>query len=138
MLFRSFQFPQKTKLDVTVKDILSPDEDIDDKYYLTKHQLKYGIHRSEVRGINTGIISCLTTHNPKRSMSDCVIIHSRQERSINRPSCQKAIKEGKPLPGGVGHLSKQDGTTYCIDSRDRKSTRLNSSHIPLSRMPSSA
>ena len=25
-----------------------------------------------------------------------------------------------------------------IDARDRKSTRLNSSHIPLSRMPSSA
>ena len=35
-----------------------------------------------------------------------------------------------------------DGETYLITgnhvSRDRKSTRLNSSHIPLSRMPSSA
>ena len=27
---------------------------------------------------------------------------------------------------------------YCLDEVDRKSTRLNSSHIPLSRMPSSA
>ena len=28
--------------------------------------------------------------------------------------------------------------TVSVDARDRKSTRLNSSHIPLSRMPSSA
>ena len=28
--------------------------------------------------------------------------------------------------------------TVALDPRDRKSTRLNSSHIPLSRMPSSA
>ena len=32
-----------------------------------------------------------------------------------------------------------DVTVYCeCDKPDRKSTRLNSSHIPLSRMPSSA
>ena len=31
-----------------------------------------------------------------------------------------------------------DQTYYWIGRRDRKSTRLNSSHIPLSRMPSSA
>ena len=30
------------------------------------------------------------------------------------------------------------GTVAELDHRDRKSTRLNSSHIPLSRMPSSA
>ena len=30
------------------------------------------------------------------------------------------------------------GTAYCPTCQDRKSTRLNSSHIPLSRMPSSA
>ena len=28
--------------------------------------------------------------------------------------------------------------SYFVDPKDRKSTRLNSSHIPLSRMPSSA
>ena len=29
-------------------------------------------------------------------------------------------------------------TPYCVFERDRKSTRLNSSHLKLSRMPSSA
>ena len=32
----------------------------------------------------------------------------------------------------------QSGTSACKALKDRKSTRLNSSHIPLSRMPSSA
>ena len=33
---------------------------------------------------------------------------------------------------------KVENLELVIDKRDRKSTRLNSSHIPLSRMPSSA
>ena len=40
-----------------------------------------------------------------------------------------------------GHLTRQlveAGTAVRALVRDRKSTRLNSSHIPLSRMPSSA
>ena len=39
--------------------------------------------------------------------------------------------------GGGGGTTLETGSTYPI-TRDRKSTRLNSSHIPLSRMPSSA
>ena len=51
------------------------------------------------------------------------------------------------LDGTLGGLSISgtDGSTMNVNSgtddmlyRDRKSTRLNSSHIPLSRMPSSA
>ena len=39
----------------------------------------------------------------------------------------------------VGNLNKRNGgISGMIDTLDRKSTRLNSSHIPLSRMPSSA
>ena len=41
-------------------------------------------------------------------------------------------EEQQPFAGiGMGHIGKLVGA-------DRKSTRLNSSHIPLSRMPSSA
>ena len=40
-------------------------------------------------------------------------------------------------PDGV-YLTGNHDTPYNIDYKDRKSTRLNSSHIPLSRMPSSA
>ena len=40
-------------------------------------------------------------------------------------------------PLGMG-LTLDEELTRPIDGLDRKSTRLNSSHIPLSRMPSSA
>ena len=38
----------------------------------------------------------------------------------------------------IEHLVKGFGTDPQVTEADRKSTRLNSSHIPLSRMPSSA
>ena len=39
-------------------------------------------------------------------------------------------------PGGAA--AAKEFIAKMLDRRDRKSTRLNSSHIPLSRMPSSA
>ena len=38
----------------------------------------------------------------------------------------------------AGQSLSGKATDFTLKSRDRKSTRLNSSHIPLSRMPSSA
>ena len=40
--------------------------------------------------------------------------------------------------GGEIYWGKIDRKIYDLFKEDRKSTRLNSSHIPLSRMPSSA
>ena len=64
---------------------------------------------------------------------------------------EKAIGFGHSLFDFIHHLPINDGTienvlnaypvTFRkgeISTEDRKSTRLNSSHIPLSRMPSSA
>ena len=44
----------------------------------------------------------------------------------------------KPVMEGKAVLFKRFADVDCMDIEDRKSTRLNSSHIPLSRMPSSA
>lgn len=58
---------------------------------------------------------CLRRNCGEGLSSKPLIMHNLQKRSINRPSLQKALKKGKPLPGGHGHLSKQDGTSFCID-----------------------
>ena len=49
----------------------------------------------------------------------------------------KPFKDGT---GGMGKFAPEQGCIELYDQEgaDRKSTRLNSSHIPLSRMPSSA
>jgi DNA (cytosine-5)-methyltransferase 1 len=54
-----------------------------------------------------------------------LVIHNLQKRDINRPSIQNAIKEGKPVPGGSGHLIKEDGTTYCIDTANTQAIEYN-------------
>ena len=53
------------------------------------------------------------------------ICHNMQSRSIERPSMQKAIKEGKPLPGGYGHLQRSDGLTYTIDTSNNLAIERN-------------
>ena len=44
------------------------------------------------------------------------IVHNLQPRSPDRPSYKKAIEAGLPKPGGSGHLTKNDGMSYCLDS----------------------
>ena len=88
--------------------------------------------------------------NPFRRYID--IIREAESDVIDKPKtvAPPAEKE-KPTdkPGGFTLMILNDGFTpfeVVIEavvsvvglSRDRKSTRLNSSHIPLSRMPSSA
>ena len=62
------------------------------------------------------------------------------QKAIAKPGALRkelGAKPGKPIPAGkLAAAAKKPGKTG--QRADRKSTRLNSSHIPLSRMPSSA
>ena len=55
--------------------------------------------------------------------SSMVISHNLQQRSPNRPS----KLEGQS--GGSGHLSKGDGTTYCLDTGNTQAVELSKSNI---------
>src|ERR1051326_7653620 len=54
-----------------------------------------------------------------------------------RYPAQLPFVDGQEAAGTVTEVGS-DVTSVKVGDRDRKSTRLNSSHIPLSRMPSSA
>ena len=67
------------------------------------------------------------------------------QKSPRDASCPKQIdpEPKKDVPGKLSRIrtdldSFTDVEATCLMARDRKSTRLNSSHIPLTRMPSSA
>ena len=70
-----------------------------------------------------GVAPCLAASN-RENISNSVIIHNTQTRSPDRPSLIKECPCGSGklypkccgVPAGSGHLSKGDGTTYCIDS----------------------
>ena len=57
--------------------------------------------------------------------------------SVPALACKCASRPAKEVARDLQYVFEADVTSVREDG-DRKSTRLNSSHIPLSRMPSSA
>jgi DNA-cytosine methyltransferase len=72
--------------------------------------------------IKSDVVNTISS-NP---MSDRVqiIVHNLQQRSEDRPSVVKVREQGLPDPGGCGHLSKDDGTTYCLDSGNTQAIEI--------------
>ena len=126
--YRDFNFPIKTPLLNKLKDIL--EQDVNDKYYLSQKMIKgFTNHKERHKEKGTGfkwqpksgddIANCLRANAAICPTDNTVIAHSLYPRSS---------KTGK---GGTGHLSKQDGTTYCLDTgnaqaieKDKKIRRL--------------
>ena len=67
-------------------------------------------------------------------INPCFQVYQHQNHREILELCQEVFK--------TGHIYRKSGThpvlNFSIDSVDRKSTRLNSSHTDISRMPSSA
>ena len=65
-----------------------------------------------------------------------------QQSGISELEIQEGEERVRISRGPIGHAGNAGGAqqpqVYAANPIDRKSTRLNSSHIPLSRMPSSA
>ena len=125
--WRTFNFPVKMPLKLSLKDIL--EQDVNDKYYLSDKMLKFlNNHKEKYKESGFGrfkpnngneIARCLRANAALCPTDNTVIAHSLYPRSS---------KTGK---GGTGHLSKQDGTTYCLDTgnnqaieKDKKIRRL--------------
>jgi DNA (cytosine-5)-methyltransferase 3A len=104
---------------ILLKDIL--ESDVDEKYFLSEKLISYFEKNSEKqKQKGNGFIfkpvdleskeKTLTLKAGSR-MDDNFIIHNLQKRSPDRPSLKN-----NPNAGGSGHLSRQDGKTYCLDT----------------------
>jgi len=82
-----------------------------------------------IRLRNNGLCPTLTSTNRGNGLSGQPIVMSLQPRSINRPSMQNAIKEGKPLPGGHGTLTRNDGVSYTLDTSAGQAIKLNKNGV---------
>jgi DNA-cytosine methyltransferase len=141
-LDNNFQFPKEEHLIKRLKDIL--ETEVDPKYFLSKKliagleenkkynnkrlnenlekhkgQLEDGtlldsynqtIHKDKSNTITTRVNASSCTH---------VVVHNLQKRSADRPS----LKKNKNA-GGSGHLSKSDGTTYCLDTGNTQAVEI--------------
>lgn len=111
--FRSFRFPKAIPLDIKLKDIL--DDQVDNKYYLSDKMIaSFTKHKERHEDKGTGfkwqpkdgndVANCLRANAALAATDNSIITHSLYPRSS---------KTGK---GGSGHLSKSDGTSYCLDT----------------------
>ena len=79
------------------------------------------------------ITSCTNTSNPSVMIGAALLAKNAVAKGLkSKPWVKTTLAPGSKVV--TDYYEKAGLTTYI----DRKSTRLNSSHIPLSRMPSSA
>lgn len=104
--------------------------EVNDKYYLSekmisgfeKHKER---HQEKGNGFafnptdGNGIGGRLDTREGGRATNNFIISHCLHTRGSNRPS----VKKNKNA-GGSGHLSKQDGTTYCLDAANSQAIEI--------------
>lgn len=86
---QTFKWPEPKPLTIFIKDILEPD--VDEKYYL----------------------SPLLQERFAKYLEDKNRVVNLQPRSETRPSLLK-----NPKAGGHGQLTKNDGTSYCLDQNN--------------------
>ena len=98
--------------------------EVDDKYFLSDKLIKgFQNHKERHTEKGTGfkwspkngedIANCLRANASLCPTDNSIIVHSTHTRSTNRPSVQK-----NKNAGGSGHLSKSDGKSYCLDSKN--------------------
>lgn len=126
---RKFSFPNKTKLNIRLKDVLQ--DEVDEKYYLSDKLIK-GFQKHKERHTEKGtgfqwspkngndIANCLRANASLCPTDNSIIVHSTHTRSSNRPSVQNNKNAGVS-----GHLSKNDGTTYCLDTKNSQAVESN-------------
>jgi DNA (cytosine-5)-methyltransferase 3A len=104
---------------ILLKDIL--ETEVDEKYFLSEKMIA-GFERHKERhaekGTGFGYVpknkddkgNSLRANAALAPTDNMLIVHNTQPRSSNRPSLQK-----NKNAGGSGHLSRNDGKTYCLD-----------------------
>ena len=111
----NFRFPKEINLKNKLKDLLQIN--VDDKYYLSDKMIEgFKNHKNKHEEKGNGfqwnpkdlekdnIANCLRANAALCPTDNTIITHSLYPRS------------SKTNKGGTGHLSKSDGTKYCLDT----------------------
>ena len=111
----NFRFPKEINLKNKLKDLLQIN--VNDKYYLSDKMIEgFKNHKNKHKVKGNGfqwnpkdlekdnIANCLRANAALCPTDNTIITHSLYPRS------------SKTNKGGTGHLTKTDGTTYCLDT----------------------
>lgn len=108
-----FRFPKEEHLKLKLKDVL--EDEVNDKYYLSDKMIKF-IRNTNFRQSKPVSIEGIAPCQKVGGDVTCFEIktHSLYPRSSTT---------GK---GGTGHLTKEDGTSYCIDTGNSQAVEYKS------------
>lgn len=103
---------QPKDLEILLKDVL--EDEVDDKYFLSEKMINGFLGHNKNHEGKTGFVwkptegdkkaACLRANAALAATDNTVIVHNMMPRSS---------KTGK---GGTGHLTREDGKTYCLDT----------------------
>lgn len=97
---------------ILLKDIL--ESEVDEKYFLSGKGIERIMsYNNAERSINDNEKSlCLASGYHKQGRDNQLIVHNTMPRS------------GDPKKGGTGHLSRNDGKTYCLDTGNTNAVEI--------------
>ena len=143
--WREFRFPKKMELKLKLKDILQ--DNPNSKYIVSKIGVDLLINTQKFNKFKTlnndsEFVDCITARCNKVSNDNNFIevdekYYLSEKKILSFSNYKEIHKEnsilihslhprtGDPLKGGTGHLSKSDGTTYCLDTSNSQAIEIN-------------
>ena len=133
--WREFSFPKEMPLDKRLKDVL--EDNVDEKFYLSKKMID-GFYkhkeRHEEKGTGfkfepkdgSGVANCLRA-NAALCPTDNTIIE-KETKVITHSLYGRTSKNGN---GGSGHLTREDGLSYCVDTGNFQAVEIKDNVVQL-------
>jgi len=134
--WREFSFPKEMPLDKSLKDVL--EDNVDEKFYLSKKMID-GFYkhkaRHEEKGTGfkfepkdgSGVANCLRA-NAALCPTDNTIIEKEKPKVITHSLYGRTSKNGN---GGSGHLTREDGLSYCVDTGNFQAVEIKDNVVQL-------
>jgi len=120
----NFRFPKPFHLDKKLKDIV--ENIVDEKYYLKESSVEKLLEYNK-RNKDNGNGFRAKFHDPETDlMSALKIGGAGADDLITHSLYPRSSTTGK---GGTGHLSKQDGTSYCLDTGNAQAIQIKENRI---------
>lgn len=117
-----FRFPKEENLKLRLKDVL--EDEVDYKYYLSQENVnKLLEYNKRQKDNNNGFTAKF--HNPEKdNMSALKVGGQGADDLINIKTHSLYPQSSKTGKGGTGHLTKEDGTSYCIDTSNAQAIEI--------------
>tara|TARA_R110001583_G_scaffold41335_2_gene131619 strand:+ start:19850 stop:21034 length:1185 start_codon:yes stop_codon:yes gene_type:complete len=117
-----FTFPKEFPLELKLKDILQ--DNPNSKYFLSEKQKDRLLERTKVDIKKIEEPTCFDVYNKKLVKNISICLTEPHHNNLRLVTHSLHPRSGDPTKGGTGHLSKSDGTSYCLDTGNAQAVEV--------------